>query len=99
VPTKIAPNSNALAFAPSDLLTPSELAERLKVPQSWVYEMMRPSRKTSLPVLRAGRHLRFSWTAVCAWMTIQPPVRRRRRMSKIALMTAVTSCYSLKSAK
>jgi excisionase family DNA binding protein len=78
VPTKIAHNSNTLAFAPSDLLTPSELAERLKVPQSWVYEMMRPSRKTSLPVLRAGRHLRFSWTAVCAWMAIQPPVRRHR---------------------
>jgi excisionase family DNA binding protein len=74
------PQSNT--FSPADLLTPAELAERLKVPQSWVYEQMRPSHHSSMPVLRAGRHLRFSWTAICAWMAGNPPLRRCRARRK-----------------
>lgn len=55
---------------PCDILTPEELAERLKLPLSWIYEKSRASGKhgNPLPVLRCGRYLRFSWTDVCAWL-------------------------------
>lgn len=38
------------------LLTPEELAERLKVPLSWVYEQ---SRQGNIPTHRMGRYIRF----------------------------------------
>lgn len=64
--------TTATPFAPTDILTPTELADRLKVKVGWVYEQMRPCRKNPLPVLHAGRLLRFSWAAVCAWLQGQP---------------------------
>ncbi|MBI4523936.1 MAG: helix-turn-helix domain-containing protein [Deltaproteobacteria bacterium] len=39
-----------------ELLTPDELAERLKVPLSWVYEQ---SRQGNIPTHRIGRYIRF----------------------------------------
>lgn len=57
---------------PSDLLTPDELAARLKVPKSWVFEQTRERAKirskTPLPCIRLGKYLRFSWIQVCEWM-------------------------------
>ena len=38
------------------LLTPEELAERIKVPLSWVYEQ---SRQGNIPTHRIGRYIRF----------------------------------------
>jgi excisionase family DNA binding protein len=38
------------------LLDPDELAERLKVPVSWVYEQ---SRLGKIPTIRIGRYVRF----------------------------------------
>lgn len=38
------------------LLTPEELAERIKVPVSWVYEQ---SRQGNIPTHRIGRYIRF----------------------------------------
>ena len=40
----------------AELLTPEELAERLKVPLSWVYEQ---SRQGNIPTHRLGRYIRF----------------------------------------
>ena len=58
---------------PADLLTPEELASRLKVPKSWVFEQTRGRakirNKSPLPRIRLGKYLRFSWVAVCAWMS------------------------------
>jgi hypothetical protein len=58
---------------PSDLLTPEELAGRLKVSKSWVFEQTRDRakirNKNPLPCIRLGKYLRFSWVAVCAWMS------------------------------
>ena len=55
-----------------DLLTPAELAERLKVPKSWVFEQTRQRAKVRnakpLPCIRLGKYLRFSWPKVCEWM-------------------------------
>ena len=39
------------------LLTPEELADRLKVPLSWVYEQ---SRQGNIPTHRMGRYIRFN---------------------------------------
>jgi excisionase family DNA binding protein len=38
------------------LLDPEELAERLKVPVSWVYEQ---SRRGRIPTIKLGRYVRF----------------------------------------
>jgi excisionase family DNA binding protein len=38
------------------LLTPDELADRLKVPVTWVYEQ---SRKGIIPTHKIGRYIRF----------------------------------------
>jgi len=45
------------------LLTPEELAERLKVPISWVYEQ---SRQGNIPTHRIGRYIRFNLHEVLA---------------------------------
>jgi excisionase family DNA binding protein len=51
---------------PGDILTPEELAQRLKVRVRWIYEAVHGS--NPLPCLRCGRYLRFSWPDVVAWM-------------------------------
>jgi hypothetical protein len=57
---------------PSELLTPEELASRLKVSKSWVFEQTRERAKVRnkmpLPCIHLGKYLRFSWVAVCEWM-------------------------------
>jgi hypothetical protein len=56
----------------NELLTPAELAERLKVRVSWVREQTRQRakvrNKAPLPCIRLGKYRRFSWVAVCEWM-------------------------------
>ena len=56
---------------PQDILTPDELAERLKVGVGWVYEKSRSRGRNGskpLPCLRMGRYLRFCWPDVCEWL-------------------------------
>ena len=57
---------------PTDLLTPDQLAERLQVAKSWVFEQTRHRakvrNKNPLPCIRLGKYLRFSWPQVCQWM-------------------------------
>jgi hypothetical protein len=66
---KHAVEPNPLPLEPRDILTPQELADRLKVPKSWIYERTRARararRELLLPCLRLGRYLRFSWSDVC----------------------------------
>jgi excisionase family DNA binding protein len=45
------------------LLTPEDLADRLKVPLSWVYEQ---SRQGKIPTHRLGRYIRFDLNEVIA---------------------------------
>ena len=71
--SKVTQNGQQLtgsALAPGDLLTPQELAKRLKVPLSWIYKHTDCSRANGnrLPVLRCDGFLRFDWNAVCEWM-------------------------------
>jgi hypothetical protein len=69
-------------FVPADLITPQELCARLKVHSTWPYEQMRrrPRAKNPIPVIKMGRLLRFSWTAVSAWLVSQQlPARKAAR--------------------
>lgn len=56
---------------PKDILTPKELAARLKVGHSWVYEKMRLRQANPIPVIKMGRFLRFHWPTVSAWLAAQ----------------------------
>jgi len=47
----------------TELLTAEKLAERLKVPVSWVYEQ---SRQENIPTHRLGRYIRFNLHEVLA---------------------------------
>jgi hypothetical protein len=54
-----------------DILTVNQLATRLQVPKSWVYEKSRNRGRfgcAPLPVLRCGKYLRFSWPDVLVWL-------------------------------
>ena len=54
------------------ILTPEELAERLKVPVTWVYENTRNRAKVRnadpLPTIRMGKYLRFYWPEIEKWL-------------------------------
>jgi predicted DNA-binding transcriptional regulator AlpA len=67
---------------PEDILTSDELAAKLKVRKSWVYEQTRSRSRNPLPRLNMGRYLRFDWTAVVQWLTQAPektPAEKRLR--------------------
>jgi helix-turn-helix protein len=55
----------------NDLLTPDQLAERLKVSRNWVYEQSRARGRDGskpLPFVKCGRYLRFIWPDVVDWL-------------------------------
>ena len=51
-----------------ELLTAEELADRLRVPASWVRARTRSRTLDPLPVVRLGRYTRFRWSAVEQWV-------------------------------
>lgn len=53
---------------PERILTPQELAARLKVPVSWIYEKTRSRSRDPLPVIRLGRYMRFDWPDIVDWI-------------------------------
>jgi hypothetical protein len=64
---------------PEDILTPEELASRLKVRKSWVYEQTRSRNPNRLPRLNMGRYLRFDWVKVVEWLTQKEDDSKRSR--------------------
>jgi len=56
------PSTNA------ELLTVGEVAERLKVPTSWVYERTRKRSSDRLPGFRLGKYWRFCEADLQAWL-------------------------------
>jgi hypothetical protein len=56
----------------NDILTPAQLAERLQVGVSWIYEQTRNRASVRnadpLPHIQMGRYLRFHWPDICAWL-------------------------------
>jgi predicted DNA-binding transcriptional regulator AlpA len=62
---------DAVPMKPDDILTPTQLAERLQVKPTWVYEMCRRGagyRQKPMPCMRIGKYLRFYWPDICEWM-------------------------------
>jgi len=59
----------------SEVLTTEELAQRLRVPPSWIREQTRSRnlQRDPLPHLRFGRYVRFDWTST----ELQSWVKRR----------------------
>ncbi len=55
----------------SELLTIQEMAERLKVPVSWLYSRTRLKGEKTIPVVRAGKYLRFREAEVLHWLEKQ----------------------------
>jgi len=74
----------AVSDALSDeLLTVPAVAERLRVPQSYVYELARTGR---LPCVRFGKYVRIEPSALAAWV--------RGRRQKNALDRSIDATYS-----
>jgi hypothetical protein len=72
MPTQSGPAPHSV-LNPGDILTPQQLADRLQVPKSWIFEQTRQRSKVRnmrpLPCLRLGKYLRFSWVAVSEWLS------------------------------
>jgi hypothetical protein len=62
----------ATAIAPDDIIDVVELARRLKLSVHWVYARTRKGVENPIPTLQAGRHLRFDWGEVSAWLRSKP---------------------------
>lgn len=50
------------------ILTIEQVAERLQLKPSTVYELTRRRSRRPLPVLRVGKFLRFRWSEIEAWL-------------------------------
>ena len=64
----IGASASAVATAPrliEPLIDVSEVARRLNVPRSWVYER---TRRRSIPHVRVGKYIRFRWADVLEWL-------------------------------
>jgi excisionase family DNA binding protein len=53
----------------SQLLTVEEIAARMKVPTSWVYERTRRRGTEQIPHYKLGKYLRFELTEVTTWLS------------------------------
>jgi excisionase family DNA binding protein len=52
-------------------LTPDQLAEKLSVQKSWIYNQTRETGPGSLPRLKVGKYLRFDESRVTEWLQKQ----------------------------
>ena len=74
----------ASAF-PYEVLTTAELAQRLKVKESWIIDQSKPSRTADpIPIFRLGKHRRYLWgpPELNAWLGrrsgVPAPTSRKR---------------------
>ena len=51
-----------------EFLTIDELAQKLKVPKSWLYSRTRETGLGSIPRLKIGKYLRFVESDVMEWL-------------------------------
>jgi excisionase family DNA binding protein len=58
-----------------DFLTISEMAERLKVPRSWLYSRTRETGPGRIPRVKVGKYIRFVEVDVMEWLKRQNEVR------------------------
>jgi predicted DNA-binding transcriptional regulator AlpA len=59
----------------NEILTPAQVAERLQVKPTWVYEQTRDRagvrNSDPFPYIKLGRYLRFDWEDVSNWLERQ----------------------------
>ena len=55
----------------NELITISELSQKLKVPVSWLYSRTREKGENVIPMVRVGKYLRFSYDAVVEWLRMK----------------------------
>jgi hypothetical protein len=82
-------SNKTVAEATCELLTPAELASRLRVPVSWIREGTRSRNlvgEDPIPHLRLGRYIRFRWGSpeLEAWL--------KRRLFAKSLPSNTTLC-------
>ena len=53
------------------LLTIDDLADKLKVPKSWIYARTKQSGPGTIPRIKIGKYLRFDWGDVWEWIQQQ----------------------------
>ena len=70
------------SLEPEDILTPEELAARLKVPEAWVFEKTRSRCRNPIPSLQLGRYVRFDWQAVVSWLQESAAAEERDEKSR-----------------
>lgn len=68
---------------PSDILTPDELAKRLKVNRGWVTEKTRRRCANRIPHMRIGKYVRFNWPDVSAWLETTSTAKRTGKDSRL----------------
>jgi excisionase family DNA binding protein len=54
-----------------ELLTIQEIADKLKVPISWIYARTRKRSNDNIPHIRIGKYLRFEEAEVTTWLQSQ----------------------------
>jgi hypothetical protein len=85
---KTSGSSPSVEFNPDDLLSIEQVAARLRTDVAWVREKIRRRCPNPMPVFNLGRHLLFSWPAICEWIRNAPrPIHaahRRRKQEKRA---------------
>jgi excisionase family DNA binding protein len=50
------------------ILTSEQVAERLQIKTSTVYELTRRHKARPMPVLKVGKYLRFRWSDIERWL-------------------------------
>jgi excisionase family DNA binding protein len=60
-----------VAMEKLELLTINEMAERLKVPLSWLYSRTRITGPGSIPRIKVGKYVRFVESDVMEWLRKQ----------------------------
>jgi excisionase family DNA binding protein len=70
----LSPPVSAVSFhgtgdpSPEPILTAEQVAERLQLKPSTIYELTRRRNQRPLPALKAGKFLRFRWSEVEQWL-------------------------------
>jgi excisionase family DNA binding protein len=62
------PAVDVISRHPEPLMTGEEVAERLKIKASTVYELTRRRTRQPLPFFKVGKYLRFRWSDVEKWL-------------------------------
>lgn len=79
----VQPDANAVL--PMELLTPEQLASRLHVKPSWVYEQTRYRadirNADPFPFIKMGKFIRFDWNDVLVWIERQKQRQKRESVN------------------